>query len=181
MNYFVHKTASGTGPQSGYQRKSVYRDSNTGVVWVLWATEKTIVEIQTDLSGELYIIGDSTDTTVLTVYPDLLAHKRAAIRAEGARRLVEVAGEYCPEERETWEQQRAEAEAYTADSNAIVPLLTAFAEGRGIPIEVLAAGILENATLFKTASGQVLGQTYALLDQVSAAPDLATALNVEWS
>ena len=86
-----------------------------------------------------------------------------------------------PEERETWTEQKAQALAYMADNSADVPMLTAFANGRGIPVAYLAQGIIDNNNLFQLASGQVMGAMYTLLDQVNAAQNLETALAIEWS
>jgi len=179
MTYFIHKTASGVAPQSGYTRVSITRYN--GIIWVLWSTTKSAAEVVAEIKGDLKIIGVVPDSEILEVYPDIIAQKRAKIRAEGGRQLTEIAGEYSAEERETWEQQRQEADAYARDGElAETPMLSAFAAGRGIPVAMLAAGILENAALFKGASGVVMGNMYALLDQVTAAPDLNTALQVEW-
>ena len=182
MTYFIHKAASGLQPQSGYERLSIYRNPTTGAIWVLWRTTKTPAEIVEAITGDLQIVGQAPDADILAIYPDLILQKRARIRAEGAKRLTQIAGEYNAEERETWEQQRQEAEAYAKDGDlAITPMLTAFAAGRGVPLAMLAQGILDNAGEFKVASGQVMGQMYALLDQISVAPDLSTALSVEWA
>jgi hypothetical protein len=183
MIYFIHKTKSGTQPQAGYERISVYRNPTNAEIWVLWRADKTTEEIQSDITGDLHIIGfgGSTDATVLAIYPDLMIQKCSRIRATGAKLLTNIAGEYMAEERETWTEQKAQAEAYLADNTADCPMLTAFANGRGIPISLLAQGIVDNNALFQTASGQVMGAMYALLDQVNAAPNLETALAIEWS
>ncbi len=182
MTYFIHLNGSGPTPQSGYSRVSRYRNPGNGDIWVLWATELSQADVRASISGTLFMIGDDPDTDILAVYPDMIAQKRARIRAIGSIKLANVAGEYCAEERETWPQQQAEAEAYqaTGDSGQC-PLLSQFASARGISIDLLAAGILENVASFKESGGQVMGQMYALLDQVNAAKNLATAMDVEWS
>ncbi|MDA3808172.1 MAG: hypothetical protein PF440_09740 [Thiomicrorhabdus sp.] len=181
MTYFIHKTASGTQPQAGYERLSVYRNTVTLAIWVLWRADKTEAEIRDTITGDLYVIGADSDANVLSVYPDLLLQKRSRIRSTGATMLTNIAGEYMPEERETWTEQKAQAEAYLANNSADVPMLQAFADARGIPISLLAQGVSENNALFQVASGQVLGAMYALLDQVNAAPNLQAALEIEWS
>lgn len=181
MTYFIHKTASGVQPQSGYERLSIYRNPTTGAIWVLWRTTKTPTEITEAITGDLHIIGQALDADILAIYPDLVPQKRARIRAEGAKRLTQIAGEYNAEERETWTEQKAQAEKVLAGAlPEEYPMLSAFASGRGIPVEILAQGIMDNDALFQAASGQVMGQMYALLDQVNAAPDLTAALSVEW-
>jgi hypothetical protein len=179
MTYFIHKTKSGTQPQLGYERVSVYRNPSSGAIWVLWRADKTSAEIKAAIEGDLYIVGED-DATINATYPDLLTQKRSRIRAIGATLLTNIAGEYMAEERETWTEQKAQAEAYLADNTADCPMLTAFASGRGIPIAMLAQGIVDNNALFQTASGQVMGAMYALLDQVNDAPNLEAALAIEW-
>jgi hypothetical protein len=180
MIYFIHKTKSGTQPQAGYERISVYRNPTNGEIWVLWRADKTVAEIKEAITGDSFIVGDDSDADVLAIYPDLVLQKRSRIRATGAKLLTNIAGEYMAEERETWAEQKAQAQAYLADNTANVPMLQAFADGRGIPVGMLAAGIVENNDLFQIASGQVMGAMYALLDQVTAATDLQAALDIEW-
>mgnify|MGYP005855669681 CR=1 FL=1 len=182
MTYFIHKETSGIAPQSGYQRISIYRNPTTGAIWVLWRTDKTPAEITAAIKGELMIVGQTPDTDILAAYSEIIAQKKAVIRAEGARRLTAIVGEYNAEERETWTEQKSQAEKVLAGAGAEeYPMLAAFAAGRGVPVETLATGIIENSNLFQAASGQVMGAMYALLDQVSYAADLGTALNVDWS
>jgi hypothetical protein len=141
-----------------------------------------LAEIKAAIKGDLLIIGEATDTAVLAESPDLVTQKRAKIRATGAKLLTDIAGEYNAEERETWAEQKAQAEKVLAGADAAeYPMLAAFAAGRAVPVSVLAQGIMDNNALFQAASGQIMGGMYALLDQVSAAPDLTTALNIDWS
>jgi len=178
MTYFIHKTKSGTAPQSGYERISVYRNPETSEIWVLWRTDNT--DIRSAIEGDVYIVGED-DATINAIYPDLLLQKRSRIRAVGATKLTNIAGEYMPEERETWAEQKDQATRWLAGDASGCEMLVAFAAGRGIPTDALAQGIVDNNALFQVASGQIMGAMYALLDQVNAAPDLNTALNVEWS
>ncbi|CAN8142889.1 hypothetical protein THIOSC15_990005 [uncultured Thiomicrorhabdus sp.] len=173
MTYFIYKLEQ-FKLQAGYEHVSMYR--NNGENWFLVRTENDIAAIEALNGVTPLIIGVATDVEITAKIPNLLTEKRARIRAIGAGKLTAIAGEYMSEERETWEQQRQEAEAYLADQYAEVPMLTSFAMARGVDIITLAQGIAANAALFKIASGEVLGEMYALLDQVTAATDLQTAL-----
>ncbi len=181
MTYFVHKHGSGAAPQSGYTRISRYVDAN-GVIWILWKSDLTAAEIRAAISGTLYVVGDDADADVLAVYPEILTHKKQRVRAGGSALLLSATGEYSAEERETWAQQELEAAAYTASGDeADAPMLTAYAAIKGVAVADLAASILTKVAAFKAASGQILGTQAVLLQQVTGAADLATALDIEWS
>lgn len=57
----------------------------------------------------------------------------------------------------TWPQQRAEAEAYRADPNAKVPLITGLASRRGIELNDLASRIDAKVEAAGMATGDILG------------------------
>lgn len=91
------------------------------------------------------------------------AARAAGIRAESARRMSLIAAPYSREERETWPVQIAEAEAYTADAQAAVPMLTAIAAPRGLTVAQMAALVLSLRDAFKAATGAILAAQAALL------------------
>ena len=90
----------------------------------------------------------------------------AVIRARSSAALVAIAAPYTTEERETWKTQEEEARMWTADPDAPCPMVRAMATARGIGMELMVAKILKNAGLFRTASGQILGQQQAELDSL---------------
>jgi len=87
-----------------------------------------------------------------------------AIRDTGSAQLLALGNPYSAEERETWITQEAEARAWTANHNAVCPMITAMAATRGIPLATMVQKIIENANLFKGASGQILGAQQKALD-----------------
>lgn len=97
------------------------------------------------------------------------AAKETAIRDEGAKRLESLALPYQQQERDTWETQLKEAEAYQANPSTPTPMLDAIAAGRGLTKAALVAKVMENANLFRAAAGQILGRQQALLDQLATA------------
>jgi hypothetical protein len=79
------------------------------------------------------------------------------VKAEAARRLRAIAGDYTPEERETWAAQVAEAEAGHG------PMLTALAAARGLTVAQMASLVLSKRDAYAAASGAVLAAQATLL------------------
>ena len=69
-------------------------------------------------------------------------------------------------ERETWERQKIEADAYTLDVNASTPFLDALSLSRGITKADTVAKILGKATTYAMAVGNILGEQYKSEDQL---------------
>jgi len=103
----------------------------------------------------------------------LYTAKRAEIRDKADALLQEVGSEYGAMERQTWEQQHAEAKALQADPQADAPLVRAIALARGMDVLELAGRILANADAWKLISGHVVGQRLAYQDALDAASNLA--------
>lgn len=117
----------------------------------------------------------SNQTTILeNTVSTLKTTQEERIRIEGSKRLSDIASPYLPEERDTWPTQLAEATAWLANNTAPTPMVDALAAARGIPKADLITKIMGNADLFRTASGNILGQQQALLDQIDALPLDAT-------
>ena len=95
-----------------------------------------------------------------------------SIRVKGELKLAAVQHPYSDNEVKTWSIQVEEAKAYLANNAASTPLITALAENRNITVAELVAKIMENATAFSTASGNILGQQQKYLDSVQTATDL---------
>jgi len=92
--------------------------------------------------------------------------KEKAIRDKYAAMLLGIAKPYGPEERETWKTQEEEALQFIADNSAPCVMIRAMAASRGITIELMVEKIMENAVLFRAASGQILGLQQKDLDQL---------------
>lgn len=75
-----------------------------------------------------------------------------------AYKSKELVAEYSDGEIRSWDQQRAEATAYTADNTASTPLLSAIATARGITVSQLATKVLANAEAYESAYGTLLGK-----------------------
>ena len=114
---------------------------------------------------------------------ELRAAKQAEIRDKADVVLKARAAEYPDMEMATWDQQYQEALAYTADSAAATPLLSAIAQGRSMAVAELAARIINNRAAWVAASGAIVGQRLAYqyaLDAATTAEEIE-AIQVEYA
>lgn len=103
---------------------------------------------------------------------DLYVAKQIEIRDMADALLQEIGREYGAMERQTWEQQHAEAQALQADPQADAPLVRAIAAARDMDVLTLAGRILANAAAWKFISGHVVGQRLAYQDALDEASNL---------
>ena len=80
----------------------------------------------------------------------------------------------------TWDQQEREAQAYTADSGADVPLLAGIAAARGITRADLVGRVLAKTALAKSYTSTLIGKRQGLEDQLEAAETFAEVDAVTW-
>jgi hypothetical protein len=106
---------------------------------------------------------------------ELYTAKQAEIRDGAEAMLTALAAEYAPLERQTWDQQAAEAEALHTDADAPAPLVRAIAAARGMTVADLAARILANRRAWVAVSGHVVGQRLAYQDALEATGNLPDA------
>lgn len=100
---------------------------------------------------------------------DLISAKQAEIR-DGADAALAV--EYGVMERQTWDQQYAEAEEIRTNPDALASLVRAIAAARGMDAGALAARIRANRDTWVAISGHVVGQRLAYQDALDAAAAL---------
>lgn len=100
------------------------------------------------------------------------AAKLSEINAECQHMLESLTPTYPERELTTFDKQESEARAYTADSTASTPLLSALAQARGVPLDELARRVLVKADAFAVASGSIIGQRQALEDRLDACTTL---------
>lgn len=101
------------------------------------------------------------------------ALKQAEIRDKAEGALAPLRAEYGATEVATWDQQYSEAEAYTTDPQAAVPLLSAIATARGQAVADLASRVIANRAAWVAVTGHVVGQRLAYQDRLDAAQDVA--------
>lgn len=85
-----------------------------------------------------------------------------------ALKSKELVAKYSDGEIRSWDQQRAEATAYTADNTASTPLLSAIATARGITVSELATKVLANAAEYESAFGTLLGKYHKNKDTLAS-------------
>lgn len=83
--------------------------------------------------------------------------------------LGQLTNTYPEQETATFYKQEQEARAYVADPSSSTPLLSALAQGRGIPLEELAQRVLAKADAFAVASGSIIGQRQGYEDRIDGA------------
>ena len=76
-------------------------------------------------------------------------------------------------EQATWEQQKSEAAAWTADNSASTPMLSTMATARGLTVSALVAKINTKLTSYNNALATQLAEQKDLEDEVDALADIA--------
>ena len=102
----------------------------------------------------------------LKTLDELKAEKLAEINAMCDAALKAMTPTYPDRELLTFDQQKQEALAYTADPSSPCPLLSPLAAARGISLELLCQKVIAKATAFSTVSGTLIGQRQAYEDQL---------------
>ena len=96
----------------------------------------------------------------------LLDIEAKKIRQRYAEMMDDIVKPYTKTEQLTWDAQVKEADAYLADNNADVPMISALATNRGVQLSDLVTWIKGNEALYRVAVGTLLGQQQAELDQL---------------
>lgn len=94
--------------------------------------------------------------------------KLASINASCEAEIASISAGYPASEVLSWPKQEAEARAWTADNQAVTPLLDSLAAARGISKAELASRVIAKADLFAQLSGAIIGKRQALEDQLDA-------------
>lgn len=124
--------------------------------------------------------GTADDSAIFYSCPGLRDARAAIIRRVGNERLEALANPYMSNERLTWPIQQQEAEAWRSDPTALTPMLDAIAANRGTTKPELVELVMGNVELFRTMSGQILGQQQALLDRIYSVQTVDELLAVAW-
>lgn len=108
-----------------------------------------------------------------------ITRKLASINASCESEIAAISAGYPASEVLSWPKQEAEARAWTADNQAVTPLLDSLAAARGISKAELASRVIAKADLFAQLSGAIIGKRQALEDQLDAISDGLTAEELE--
>lgn len=98
----------------------------------------------------------------------LLDAEANKIRQRYAQAMDDIVKPYAKTEQLTWDAQVKEADAYLADNQADVPMISALATNRGVQLPDLVAWIKGNEALYRVVVGTLLGQQQAELDALYA-------------
>lgn len=98
----------------------------------------------------------------------LLDVEARKIRQRYAQMMDDIVKPYTKTEQLTWDSQVKEADAYLADNQADVPMISALATNRGVQLHDLVAWIKGNEALYRVAVGTILGKQQAELDALYA-------------
>lgn len=83
------------------------------------------------------------------------------------QKMTSISSGYPESEVKTWPQQVKEAEAYTANSAAPVPMLEGLATQRSLTVAELASRVLVKATTYAGYAGLIVGRRQALEDALA--------------
>lgn len=112
--------------------------------------------------------------TALDIRNATLAQLQTALAADADRKFAEAADTltkgYTSAEQKSWAQQVAEAN--TVIGGGTSTLLNVLASARGLDVKVLAQKIVDKATAYDTAYGQLLGTCQATKDKIAGAKTL---------
>ena len=117
------------------------------------------------------IIAQRLEDKLLNDLENLLVRKEIEILSILNNEMILIKTGYTEDEIKSWEQQRTEAIAYTADSGAAVPLITALAAAREITVAVLVTKINANVASYQTAYSASLGKKQKYSDQIETIND----------
>jgi hypothetical protein len=73
----------------------------------------------------------------------------------------------------SWPQQRAEAQAYSQDANASVPMLTALAAARNITVAEMATKVLTAVSNYNNTLSQLYANKQVRIEQIKACSSIA--------
>ncbi len=119
--------------------------------------------------------------TMLSGVEHAKAQKLAEINEQCDAMLGGLTKSYPGSELLTFDQQKAEAEAYLADNTTHCPLLAPLAAARGIELEDLCTRVIAKATAFSAASGAIIGQRQKFEDLLGACTTIDQVAAIEVS
>ncbi len=128
----------------------------------LGTDEKYGPEERTEAGGELRI----TRPVVQMAAEETAARTAAKAEAEFRAAIASIKSGYTDDERETWDQQKSEAQALVLDESAATPMIDGMAEERGVARRDIAERILAKADVYDRAAGRALGRMQRIKDDL---------------
>ncbi len=142
------------------------------------------VLMQAQSAGKRIVFDEALDKPVAADQPPpsasaAIATKLTDINASCEAEIAAISAGYPSSEVLSWPKQEAEARAWTADNQAVTPLLDSLAAARGISKAELASRVIAKADLFAQLSGAIIGKRQGLEDQLDTISDGLTAEELE--
>jgi hypothetical protein len=164
-------------PNSELPADVVEVDTQTNKPTLRWDQKTSITGVEKVGESYLATYGEvvdkyATPETKLKAITSNKKMKEDSNERTFAYKSKELVAKYTDGEIRTWDQQRSEATAYTADNTVSTPLLSAIATARGITVSELATKVLNNASAYESAYGTLLGR-YQKNKDILASIDLA--------
>lgn len=106
--------------------------------------------------------------------------RMSVLNATASEQLEFIRSAYPQFEVDTWNDQRAEALAYTDDSGADTPMLSGIAKARGLDLGELVQRVLNKVDHYRDAVSEVTGKRQWCEDRVFEAETVEAVNAVEW-
>lgn len=166
--------------QSFYPEDTYYHDLTADLVTCTTAEHDLAKARQ---SGETLDFVDG----VLVIIPappqtlgEAIKEQITNINSDCQKALAAIVAPYPALEIPTWPNQYNEADAYTANSSAPTPTLTAIAAASGQTVAALATSVLAKAEAYTAASGSIVGKRQLLTAQINSAQSVAAVKLIVW-
>jgi hypothetical protein len=110
-----------------------------------------------------------------------IAERQGSVVSHAKSLRDAVVSAYSYGETSSWPLKLAEAQAYTANSAASTPLLSAESTARGITVAALAAKVLNNSNTFAALEAQISGNCGKHTDAIAACTTFAQVQAYDFS
>ena len=154
-----------------------YLDTNGGLHFLSAQDQANALAHGLPLPDPLWTVATAAEVEAVQNPPLTLAQAQGVqidtINAACQAALTAIIAPYPASEVLTWDQQLAEATAFTASPTASTPLLSAIGAVNGETVADMAASILILSASYKAATGAAIGRRQALTTQISAATTVA--------
>lgn len=157
-------------------RSSIFADSYRGYIKIKQGTaiEDDFPELESDEATPTSTRYDMTAADIASgvTFNKLLFKKYIRDRFNDKEKDI-VSARYGKLEQKSFEQQKKEADAWTADNSVSTPMLSTLATARGITVSALVSKINAKVTAYNNAIAAKLAEQKVLEDEVDALTTIA--------